>query len=265
MSMMVDTQILSYRFKGIDKDIYSKSWAISSITANEFLETQPKDSKKPDYYIIHPARYPNLFNLLYEEGGGFSIPYHFRDAKCAKMGEHRTDQVIIDFGHQFPAYREFGNEAISEIINQKKIGIYKLSISHFPKQKQKDRLKKLMYILDNDYHCYSLTKSALEEGLSLFSQFTSKHNCKANIRNTVNDILILATAIDRKKVVLTHDKLLNRFAAEYYEVPIEQDKNELLIDFSKKAVDKSKNRESKGYINSGWSYAVRNNQAAPET
>lgn len=251
MSMMVDTQILSYRFKGIDKDIHSKTWAISSITANEFLETQPKDSKKPDYYIIHPARYPHLFDIL--------------DAKCAKMAEHRTDQVIIDFGNQFPAYREFGNEAISEIINQKKIETYKLSISHFPKQKQKDRLKKLMYILDNDYQCYSLTKSALEEGLSLFSQFTSKHNCKANIRNTVNDILILATAIDRKKVLLTHDKLLNRFAAEYYEVPIEQDKNELLIDFSKKAVDQSKNRESKGYINSGWSYAVRNNRAAPET
>lgn len=248
---MVDTQILSYRFKGIDKDIHSKTWAISSITANEFLETQPKDSKKPDYYIIHPARYPHLFDIL--------------DAKCAKMGEHRTDQVIIDFGNQFPAYREFGNEAISEIINQKKFETYKLSISHFPKQKQKDRLKKLMYILDNDYQCYSLTKSALEEGLSLFSQFTSKHNCKANIRNTVNDILILATAIDRKKVLLTHDKLLNRFAAEYYEVPIEQDKNELLIDFSKKAVDQSKNRESKGYINSGWSYAVRNNRAAPET
>ena len=251
MNMMVDTQILSYRFKGIDKDIHSKTWAISSITANEFLETQPKDSKKPDYYIIHPARYPHLFDIL--------------DAKCAKMGEHRTDQVIIDFGNQFPAYREFGNEAISEIINQKKFETYKLSISHFPKQKQKDRLKKLMYILDNDYQCYSLTKSALEEGLSLFSQFTSKHNCKANIRNTVNDILILATAIDRKKILLTHDKLLNRFAAEYYEVPIEQDKNELLIDFSKKAVDQSKNRESKGYINSGWSYAVRNNRAAPET
>jgi predicted nucleic acid-binding protein len=251
MNMMVDTQILSYRFKGIDKDIHSKTWAISSITANEFLETQPKDSKKPDYYIIHPARYPHLFDIL--------------DAKHAKMGEHRTDQVIIDFGNQFPAYIEFGNEAISEIINHKKLGIYKLSISHFSKQKQKDRLKKLMYILDNDYQCYSLTKSALEEGLSLFSQFTSKHNCKANIRNTVNDILILATAIDRKKVLLTHDKLLNRFAAEYYEVPIEQDKNELLIDFSKKAVDQSKNRESKGYINSGWSYAVRNNRAAPET
>jgi len=74
--MMVDTQILSYRFKGIDKDIHSKTWAISSITANEFLETQPKDSKKPDYYIIHPARYPHLFDIL--------------DAKCAKMGEHRT-------------------------------------------------------------------------------------------------------------------------------------------------------------------------------
>jgi len=121
MNIMVDTQILSYQFKGIDKDFHSKSWGISSITANEFLESQPKDSKKPDYYIIHPARYPHLLNLLYEEGGGFSIVNHFSNAKRAKMGKRRTDQVIIDFGNQFPAYREFGNEAISEIINKKKL------------------------------------------------------------------------------------------------------------------------------------------------
>jgi hypothetical protein len=93
----------------------------------------------------------------------------------------------------------------------------------------------------------------------LFAEFTSEHNCKGNVRNTVNDILILATAIDRQKKFLTHDNLLNRFAAEYYEAPTHKDKNELLIDFSEKVAEKRKNRESKGYINKGWSYAVHNN------
>ena len=115
--IIVDTQILSYRFKGLEDNIHGRSLAISSITANEFLTAQPKDSKQPNYYIIHPARYPYLL-----EGDGSQ---YFGNPKWAKMGAHRTDQVIIDFGNHFSAYREFGNEAISQIINENKLYIYK--------------------------------------------------------------------------------------------------------------------------------------------
>jgi predicted nucleic acid-binding protein len=259
VDLIVDTQILSYRFKGVEKDIHNTVLAISSITANEFLIAQSKNSEQPDYYIIHPARY------LYAEGSGFGFPEHFGNPKWARMGARRTDQIIIDFGNQFSAYREFGNEAISEIINEKKLGIYKISIAHLPKQKQKYLIKRLKYILDSDYYCYSLTKSAVDKALSLFSAFVSEHNCKGNVRNTINDLLILSTAIDREKKFLTNDNLLSRFAAEYYEAPIHEDKDELLIDFSAKQIEKRENRESKGYINNGWSYVVRNNRASPET
>lgn len=256
MDLIVDTQILSYRFKGVEKDIPNTVLAISSITANEFLIAQPKKSEQPDYYIIHPAIYSHL---LYAEGSGFGFLEHFGNSKWARMGARRTDQIIIDFGNQFSAYREFGNEAISEIINEKKLGIYKISIAHLPKQKQKYLIKRLKYILDSDYYCYSLTKSAVDKALSLFSAFVSEHNCKGNVRNTINDLLILSTAIDREKKFLTNDNLLSRFAAEYYKVPIHEDKDELLIDFSEKHIEKRENRESKGYINNGWSYVVRNN------
>lgn len=257
MDLIIDTQILSYRFKGVETGLHDAKLAIASITANEFLIAQSKESEQPDYYIIHPARYPNLEY-------SFSNLEHFSNPKSARLGARRTDQVIIDFGNQFSAYREFGNEAISEIINEKKIDIYKLSISHLPKQKQKYLLRRLKYILDSGYYCYSLTKSSLEQALSLFSEFVSEHNCKGNIRNTVNDLLILSTAIDREKKFLTNDNLLNRFAAEYYEAPVYQREDELLIDFSEKPLEKRKNRESKGYINKGWNYAVRNKRTSPE-
>ncbi|VXD21821.1 conserved hypothetical protein [Planktothrix serta PCC 8927] len=139
VDMMVDTQVLSYRFKNVEKDIYSQDFAISSITANEFLEVQSKNSEKPNYYVLHPARYP------------CSDRDHFKNPKYASRGHHRTDKIIIDFGNQFSAYREFGNEAISEIINKNQSKIYKLSILHFPKQKQKKLLKRLNYILSNGY------------------------------------------------------------------------------------------------------------------
>lgn len=262
MDLIVDTQILSYRFKGVEKYIHNGVFALSSITANEFLVAQPKNAEQPDYYIIHPARYSHH---LYAKGSGFGVPEHFGNPKWARMGARRTDQVIIDFGNQFSAYREFGNEAISEIINKKKLGIYKISIAHLPKQKQKWLLRRLKYILDSDYYCYSLTKSAVDKALSLFSEFVSEHNCKGNVRNTINDLLILSTAIDREKKFLTNDNLLNRFAADYYKAPAHKDEDQLLIDFSEKQVEKRENRESKGYINNGWSYALRNNRASPET
>jgi predicted nucleic acid-binding protein len=258
VDLIIDTQILSYRFKGVEVDIQNTQLAIASITANEFLVAQAKESKQPGYYIIHPARYPNL------EYSASTID-HFGNPKSAKVGARRTDRITIDFGTQFSAYQEFGSEAISEIINEKKLDIYKISIAHLPKQRQKYLLSRLKYIIDNDYHCYSLNKTALAQALSLFSEFTSQHNCKGNIRNTINDLLILATAIDREKKFLTNDKLLARFAAEYYEAPIHKCEDKLLIDFSEKQVERSKSKESKGYINKGWSYAIRNNRTPSET
>lgn len=257
MDLIIDTQVLSYRFKGVEVDIHNERLAIASITANEFLVAQTKELEQPDYYIIHPARYPNLeYNA--------STLDHFGNPKSAKLGARRTDRVIIDFDTQFSAYREFGNEAISEIINEKNLDVYKLSIAHLSKQRQKYLLSRLKYILDNNYFCYSLTKAALAQALNLFSEFISQHNCKGNIRNTINDLLILATAIDRGKKFLTNDNLLNRFAAEYYEASIHKYEDELLIDFSEKQAERRKSKESKGYINKGWSYAIRNSRTLSE-
>ena len=55
-------------------------------------------------------------------------------------------------------------------------------------------------------------------------------------------------AIDRKKSLLKSDSLLNRFAAEYYEVLIYQDKNKLLIDFSERQVEKRKGTSIRGGV-----------------
>lgn len=262
IDLIVDTQILSYQFKGVEQSTQSKGLAISSITANEFLVAQPTNSDQPNYYIIHPAIYSHFIHV---EGGGFGVPKHFGNPKWARLGARRTDQVIIDFGNQFSAYREYGNEAIAEIINEKHLEVYKTSIAHLPKHKQKYLLKRLKYILDSGYHCYSLTKPAVDQALNLFSEFVSKHNCKGDIRNTINDLLILSTAIDREKKFLTNDNLLNRFAAEYYEAPIHKNKDALLIDFSDQLIEKRKSKDSKGYINKGWSYAVRNNRTSSAT
>ena len=263
MDLIFDTQALSYRFKGIRRDIHSDNLGLSSISANEFLLAQPQNSDTPDYYTIHS----NIFglNFRYVKKRVDEVIRYFRDRNRARHGAirrayYRTDQVIIDFNNQFSAYREFGNEAIAKIINDNKPEIYRMSIAHLPKSKQKYLIKRLQFILDNGYYCYALTDSILEEALNLFSAFTSEHDCKGNIRNSVNDILILATAIYKEKKLLTYDNVLSRFAAKNCDAAIHQNEDVLLIDFSEeKVVERKKNRESKGYIHKGWSYTIRKN------
>ncbi|MCL1485932.1 MAG: hypothetical protein MH208_17540 [Marinobacter sp.] len=52
--------------------------------------------------------------------------------------------------------------------------------------------------------------------MRLLEKFERHIKPKENIKNTVNDLLILATAIDKKKGLHTKDKVLANFAAEEY-------------------------------------------------
>ena len=260
--IILDTQILSHCFKDTEARVPAPTTAISSITANEFLLAQPREDGRPDYYVLHPAK----FGYLMKTDPGYFVPDDIGNPKWAQRGVRRTDQVVIDFGNQFPPYREFGNEAISEIINANLIDLYKISVAHLTKEKQKYLKRRLRYIVDHRYYCYPLNVLTIETGLNLFSRFVEKYSCKNSVRNTVNDILILATAIERQLPLLTQDNLLSRFAADQYDAVIKSDADAIVVDFSCAETNKRKNsRESKGYTNRGWSYSVRNNRSVKGT
>ncbi|MDH4318643.1 MAG: hypothetical protein OEV64_09660 [Desulfobulbaceae bacterium] len=130
MNAIIDTQILSSHFKGGIGTIPGK--IISSITANEFLWVYSKGETKPNYYIINPARFCHGRNFLPPVG----LLEHFKNAKWAKLGARRTDQVVIDFNNQFQLYVEYGSEAIAKIINEKLFQVYDLSVAHMEKKKK---------------------------------------------------------------------------------------------------------------------------------
>ncbi len=90
--------------------------------------------------------------------------------------------------------------------------------------------------------------------MNILLQFLDKYEAKQNHRNTVNDILILSTAVEHSAPLLTEDSLLRRFAAEILGAKChEQQSKELIIDFTTpEVVDRRKPLESKGYINRGW-------------
>lgn len=248
---ILDTQIISYSFKNsYDGQIENKS--ISSVTAKEFLLVQGAEYTKANYYIPMPK---TLNHFL---GSGIGI--HKRDHPFMKGS---TDQIILDFGHDYPTIIEFGNLAISETINLKAKQVFIASIQFLAKEKRKILLTRYEYLLQKNINCLPLSKNAVELGLSLFHEFILRYKTKEKFKNTINDVFILATAVNSLSTLITKDTLLNRFATEYFNASLKEYSGSLLIDFgNEETSERCKNKESKGYINKGWKVKTRNYQGA---
>ena len=111
---IIDTQILSYVFKGRRFNA-AENAQITSITASEFLLVQGENPSKANYYPVLPALHGHM--LLAPSS---MRPVLLDSKKHAERGKHRTDQIILNFGLDFPPYVEFGSLAISEMINSKR-------------------------------------------------------------------------------------------------------------------------------------------------
>ncbi len=249
--MILDTQIISYCFSGHWEAKEAMNAEISSVTASEFLLFHTRENNRVDYYVLDPERYIEEMMELY-------ILRRAKNPKWAKLGSRRTDSLIIDFSKDYPLYRLFGNKAITSIINNQKIKTFKASIAHLKKERRKMLSRKIEFLFDYEIKCHGIDESICNIGMDLFEKFQSSISPKNNIKNTINDILILATSANVKQSLVTQDNLLGRFAAEVYNGKINDYKTEIIIDFpSGESKMEIKNKESKGYVNRGWSYSFK--------
>jgi hypothetical protein len=241
---ILDTQIIVYASE--DKyDGQIKQQLISSVTAKEFLLVQGLSRTKANYYI--PSH-------------GITRKYYQNNEMSVLKRDHPfskklTDKIIIEFGSDYPSIIEFSNYAITEAINSKNQNLFKESVHFLDKDMQKFILRRFQFLLNSEIQCIPINENILDCGLNLLTQFLLKYNTKAEVRNTINDMLILSTAINSQNVLVTKDSLLNRFASEYFDAAIHDNKDFVEIDFrSERGSKYSKSRESKEYINRGWKY-----------
>ncbi|MGK5675466.1 PIN domain-containing protein [Micromonospora sp. URMC 106] len=247
---IIDTQIISYAFKGVpDYTVTSK--AISSVTAQEFLLVQANDFKRARYYL------PRLTDWevagIYERLKSGDTEAKLRFGHQHRGWKRRTDQLIIELNSDFPAIIEYGHNRISVAINNQDRRYYELCVNGLDRKLQRKLLSRFDFIIENRVSCLSLSPVIVERMFVLLEAFSTKFNAKSNYRNTINDMLILATALEREAQLLTNDTLLNRFAANFFDAPFTPQSNDTCrIDFSKKSQDRRKPLESKGYINRSW-------------
>lgn len=255
---ITDTQILSYYFKGVLPSPAAPI-LISSITAAEFLLMQPKQKSGANYYPMLPSMMKHRVDGLMRGGSLGSVRMVFDSKRHAMLGKHRTDQLVLNFNGRMRSFVEFGGLAISQIINDKHFYVFSASISHLDKELRKKLQDRLKFLMDSNVQCLAVTPAIADTGMNILGQFLDKYEAKQNLRNTVNDMLILSTAIQYAMPLLTEDGLLKRFTAQLLGAPcIEQLSDRVLIDFTQPSVqDRRKAFESKGYINRGWQVMER--------
>ena len=113
--------------------------------------------------------------------------------------------------------------------------------------------------LHNNITCMPLTRVSVASAFNLLREFTKGHNLKKDFRNSLNDILILTTAIESSAKLNTEDSELSKFASQSYAGQYQKGSEFTTIDFSQiTPAPHHKNKESKGYVNNGWRAVFKN-------
>ena len=247
--MLVDTQILSFAYKGqcpIDgmpvPDISSDGIQIPSVVAQEFLETQLSNHTSARYYIpltSDPIRIEALVDYARDHEKGFS--------------KVSTDQFLLNTPTGHNAQIEFGHIAMADAINEQRYDLFRSSVSALSKARRKRLKRRFAYIIEMGLQCVPLSQSAGEIGRNFLDRFLECHESKSNFRNTVNDMMILAMSKELNSELWTEDELLGQFASTTLGRSVEN-KGGLFKVFppQKDGGSEQSDDESKGYVNKSW-------------
>lgn len=251
--MMLDTQIVSYAFRGRTEHPMT-AVAISSVVASEFLLAyRDGEPTRAAYYVApHDPRT--------SRHGPLDIRLH---NKLSRPRSHRrfVDGIRIDFDSEFPTRVEYNRIGLAAAINlgdRLRLSTALASARH-PRQRQV--LERFDFLVDHGVECVSLTNRSISIALGLLQAFMHRHTPKANFHNSFNDLLILAAAVDRRTELRTVDGELTKFVCSYYGLSPARLPEAIGIDF-RQLVKSTPSKESKGYVNRGWRVDLLGNQGA---
>lgn len=249
--MYIDSQILIDAF---NSETNIGAVKISSVVASEFLGLYLKND------MTHATFYPFLLFPIFHTSADLgqshsrNISKHYSRAHSMMTSKNHSDQIVLELGSQFGRVIEFGSIALSEIIRTKNITSVYISIRHLSKRKQKQIIKKIKYLLDQEIVCTPINQEIIDITKEILYQLPKNINLKANFHNSLNDLLIYSTALCNHEELYSKDKLLIHEIAKIKPASIAYiDSNFLQISFTNLNPDTEKsNSESRGYINRSW-------------
>ena len=146
------------------------------------------------------------------------------------------------------------------LLKHKRIDVYSRRIAHLDKPERRRLVEIFSYLIDRDLSCLSLDRATAQVGMDLLRQYAMSdgNNLKANFRNSLNDMLILAASINSGVDLLTEDRALWRFAMRTLKLSLNAKGPLIELETSPKAAKSANSKEGKGYVNRSWEARVRN-------
>ena len=262
---ILDTQMVSYWWKGSFLGSEGVS-CISSATAIEFLLMRRPGDRRPNYFVpLFRNRFPQLLHYDMSGPHGTKLPastwMRIVSERLLIRGSSYTDESVFDMGVDYGFVSEYGNRAITDLINYEAIRLLDFSIDHLPKSEKKAILQRFSFLIKMKVKCIPWHSSTEKAVSSLFAEFQKSYQPKGNIRNTLNDLIILSTALENEMKLISYDSLLNTFSAQCMNAPIRKVGEFVVIDFSKETeTSRERGNESKGYVNRSWQHLERNDK-----
>ncbi|WP_163013815.1 hypothetical protein [Streptomyces sp. S1] len=255
MKVIVDTQVISYAIKGARKEPLPSEFSITSTIAQEILRVRDISKGNARYFTPPPQGLLPEQRDKYFSGRAIHGTGHPKDRPLFK---NSTDRVVMDFNNEYPSLVEYGHAGISWLIKTGNRKVYEESIGHLPKGERKKLVRNFEFLADHKADCIPVSTEIVSGAFSLLRRATDDGvTLKSDFRNSLNDMLILATARCEGADIRTDDKLLAQFAKESGLSKV-TDQGEL-YELSFPVPDRGRqraSRESKGYRNTGWRFAI---------
>ncbi|MCS0635178.1 hypothetical protein NX801_05800 [Streptomyces sp. LP05-1] len=242
---VTDTQVVSYAMKGVEDHSVANA-TISSTVAHEFLGIRDLTTGKPRYFVPTGASLTQR-HLPRHHGRG----PRFRGS---------ADRLHLDFDNTYPSIVEHSHRGIARAVTDGDIELFGLAVQHLPAAEARKLTDRFSFLVSMRVRCLPLMSSHIEVAYVLVKELLdSGFAAKGDFRNTLNDMLILAVALEAVSaggVFETRDKLLGTLARPYFD---SMSQHGDLIRFVRNPVSRARrpNRDSKGYINAGWRYQFR--------
>jgi hypothetical protein len=237
----VDTQVIVYAdYLGDASEV--RGCHACSVALAEYLMMQTDDYLSAAYYL--PTRSsptvgrPIDWNRLQKE----------RPSAWARRHTHSIP-VVLRSTVPPVTILYWGMSALADIINDRDRARFQTSVSRLVPCRRLRILHKLDFVLQADMSCDALTKEDTELGLELMKRFMKANTPKEDVRNTVNDMLVLASSMNRGLVLRTDDTLLDDFAEKQLDAHSTPQGNNLVDLSTPKIGYRRQSTGTKGYVN----------------
>jgi predicted nucleic acid-binding protein len=221
-----DTQLVSYAMKGQFVDP-PDSVVISSVSAQELFMMQRPDT---GVRFGFPTRIDSASFSGNRERGSAGVARslaHGRDHSLGKGSKLKyrqfpfKDNIVL----QLPDGRRIDealHQTVAEVVNEHNDNALR-SWLHGEHHARRATIRlRFNWLTEHEVRCIPLTRDAAQLAQELFADFVGSQMPKARIRNTVNDLLILASAMTSGLPLQTRDKVLANFARVHLEAAVNE-------------------------------------------